>query len=133
MKNILWGVLTLILWLGFVLLLEYDYRANSSTLISFFSPLQWFLFIVVIYGFISYTNVYIYLMINKRLDIEFKSIPFACNMQKIILCVVPITHIIILIGHIGYLLHDIMLPNDKPNIEEDEFMKEFNKKTVQSE
>ena len=132
MKAILWGVLTLILWLGFVLLFEYDYRSHSSAIISMFSPLQWFLLSIVIYGLISYTNVYIYLMINKQLSISLKAIPFVCDLQKVVLCVVPVTHIIILIGFIGYLLHDIMLPEDKPNIEHDEFMKEFNKNTVQS-
>ena len=132
MRTILWSVLTFILWLGIVLLFEYDYRSHSSAVISMFSPLQWFLLSIVIYGLISYANVYIYLMINKQLSINLKAIPFVCDVQKIVLCVVPITHIIILIGFIGYLLHDIMLPESKPNIEHDEFINEFNKNTVQS-
>ena len=132
MKAILWSVLTLIFWLGFVLLFEYDYRSNSSAVISMFSPLQWFLSSMVIYGLISYINVYVYLKIKKQLDVSLKAIRFVCDVQKLVLCVVPITHIIILIGFIGYLLHDIMLPEDKPNFEDDEFMKEFNKNTVQS-
>ena len=132
MKTILWSVLTFILWIGCVLLLEYDYRSHSSAVISMFSPLQWFLLSIVIYALISYANVYIYLMITKQLNISLKAIPFVCDLQKVVLCVVPVTHIIILIGFIGYLLHDIMLPEDKPNFEHDEFMKEFNKNTVQS-
>ena len=133
MTTILWSVLTRSLWLGFVLLLEYDYRSHSSAVISMFSPLQWFLLSIVIYALISYANVYIYLMITKQLNISLKAIPFVCDLQKVVLCVVPVTHIIILIGFIGYLLHDIMLPEDKPNFENNEFIKEFNKNTVQSE
>lgn len=132
MKTILWSVLTFILWIGCVLLLEYDYRGNSSAVISMFSPLQWFLFSVVIYALISYANVYIYLMITKQLSISLKAIPFVCDTLKLVLCIVPVTHVIILIGYVGYLLHDIILPNDKPNIENDEFEKELNKDTVDS-
>ena len=131
MKTILWSVLTFILWIGCVLLLEYDYRGNSSAVISMFSPLQWFLFSVVIYALISYANVYIYLMITKQLDISLKATPFVCDTLKLVLCIVPVTQIIIFIGFIGYLLHDIILPNDKPNIEEDEFEKELKRNTVQ--
>lgn len=131
MKAILWSVLTFILWFVVVLLLEYDYRCNSGIVISMFSPLQWFLFTIVIYGLISYVNVYIYLMRSKQLNINLKAIHFICDIEKLILCVVPVTHIIILIGNIGYLLHDIMLPDDKPNIK-DEFEEEFNRNTVQS-
>ena len=101
MKTILWSVLTFILWIGCVLLLEYDYRGNSSAVISMFSPLQWFLFSVVIYALISYANVYIYLMITKQLNISLKAIPFVCDTLKLVLCIVPVTHVIILIGYVG--------------------------------
>lgn len=133
MKKILWIIITILLWLVMVLLLEYDYRSNEGKFLETFSPLQWFVLILLFWAFTSSINVYVLSQKNKLLDINTNALFIFINEFQLYLCIIPLTNVIIFIGSLFYLLKDILTPLENHPTAEEIFEEELKKKTIQED
>ena len=112
MKYILWLITTLILYLGVVLLLEIDYRTNECLFMDTYSPLQWFLLLLFLWNIVSLFNLYVLFKRSNYISWQIKSILTMMRFDEnswlnLILCFVPVTHIIIVIKNVFLLLADL--------------------------
>jgi hypothetical protein len=126
MKTIFWIIITALLWIGTALLIEVDYRMFGGRVINTFSPIQWFIFLILIWGVVSALNWYIILAKRNLFHLPLKEFIEEISLINFILCAVPITNLIVLFVNIMHLMYAIILPDE---VRRRELMEEFNKKS----
>lgn len=129
MKNIIWGIVTIIAWLFVSMMLEYDYRQNDSEFIKTFSPLQWFVFLTILWSSISIINLkYLFYVYNLQEE-SMMIINIYIKPYQLAICIIPITHVLVLLYNFYHFIFNIN--NDLEKQRKEEFEQLWNKKTVQ--
>lgn len=129
MKNIIWGIVTIIAWLFVAMMLEYDYRQNDSEFIKTFSPLQWFVFLTILWSSISIINFKYLLSVHDLSGESMMIINIHVKPYQLAICIIPITHILVLLYNFYHFIFNINQDLEKKRKEE--FEELWNKKTVQ--
>jgi len=128
MKNFLVIITTILLWFFVALLLEYDFRIKGAAFIMTFSPLQWFVFLLLLWGSISIINVYLFAKKGCYYALSIDRVFTFGDQFQFFMCFIPVTHFFVLINNI-IVFFDYKFKEKMK--EESEFEKIFNKNTVQ--
>ena len=131
MKNLIYFILSTMLFVGMFLGLEYDYRMNSNHVIDLMSPIQWMVVLFLFWIIVVLFNI-IFAYALKRVHPDSKIMFFINSDPEFQLYIIPFTQVIVLINNLISWLSVINGHiNDEERIQR-EFDEEFNKNTIAS-